>query len=83
MRSSILTCGQSVGEAAGFYIALERACEAQLLAEAAAANGIPKCYIGDVEAAYTNRLATPGFMYMQFLPEYERVFIETNGGFLE
>ena len=47
---SILTCGQSVGEAAGFYIALERACQAQLLAEAAAANGLPKRYIGEKEA---------------------------------
>ncbi|RFU35518.1 hypothetical protein B7463_g822, partial [Scytalidium lignicola] len=79
----ILTCGQSVGEAAGFYIALERACEAQLLAEAAAANGISKRYIGETEAAYTNQLATPGFMYMQFLPEYERVLKETKGEFLD
>jgi hypothetical protein len=79
---SILTCGQSVGEAAGFYIALERACQAQLLAEAAAANGVTKRYIGDKEAAYTNEMGSPGFMYMQFLPEYELALKESNGDFL-
>jgi len=79
----ILTCGQSVGEAAGYFIALERACQAQLLAEAAAANGIAKCYIGESEAAFTNAIATPGFMYMQFLPEYEVILKETKGDFLD
>lgn len=72
-----------MGEAAGFYIALERACHAQLLAEAAAANGVTKRYIGEKEAAYTNEIASPGFMYMQFLPEYELVLKETKGEFLE
>jgi hypothetical protein len=72
-----------VGEAAGYYIALERACQAQLLAEAAAANGLPKRYIGEKEAAYSKEIASPGFMYMQFLPEYELVLKESMETFLE
>lgn len=72
-----------MGEAAGYYIALERACHTQLLAEAAAANGVEKRYIGEKEAAYTNQIGTPGFMYMQFLPEYELALKECKGEFLE
>jgi hypothetical protein len=61
---------------------LERACQAQLLAEAAAANGIAKKYIGEEEAAYTKGLHNGAFMDMQFLPEYEMVLKESNGDFL-
>jgi len=79
----LLTCGGTVGEAAAYFIALERACQTQLLAEAAAANGVAKCYIGQTEAEYTKKLHGPAFMYMQFLPEYEMVLKESKGDFLE
>lgn len=79
----ILTCGGSVGEAGAYFIALERACHAQLLAEAAAANGVPKILIGEAEAAKNKRVSTAGFMYMQFVPEYELSLKESNGDFLE
>lgn len=77
---SLITCGETLGEAAAFFIALERACQAQLLADAAAANGIPKNYVGEVEAEYTKKCSgSPACMYMQFLPEYNLVVKETKG----
>ena len=70
-------------EAAAFFIALERACQAQLLIEAAAANGIPKRYVGEEEAKYTKECsATPAIMYMQFAPEYDMIQERTSGAFL-
>lgn len=80
----ILTCGRTVDQAAGFFIALEQACEAQLLAEAAAANGIQKKLIREKEAMFTKEAAgTPEVIYMQFQPEYDMVVKETNGEFLQ
>jgi hypothetical protein len=80
---SILTCGGTVDEAVALFIALEQACQAQLLAEAAAANGCQKTFVGDEEAAYTKRGAgTPEVLFMQFKPEYDMILKETNGDFL-
>ena len=79
----ILTSGGTIGEAIGWFVALERACQAQLLVEAAAANGIPKKYIGQTEVEYTKRgSGTAAAMYMQFVPEYNALLKETNGDFL-
>lgn len=81
---SILTCGRTVDEAAGFFIALEQACEAQLLAEAAAANGVQKRLVKDNVAQWTKREAgTAEVLYMQFQPEYDMVLHETGGEFLQ
>jgi hypothetical protein len=67
----------------GYFIALEKACQAQLLAEAAAANGISKRHIGQKEAAFTKENAgTPAVMFMQFKPEYDMVLKESGGEFL-
>jgi ribulose-5-phosphate 4-epimerase/fuculose-1-phosphate aldolase len=52
-NSRLLTVGQTVDEAAYRHIIMERTCQAQLLAEAAAANGIPKRIISDLDAQYT------------------------------
>jgi len=80
----ILTCGGSVGEAVAYYIILERACQTQLLAEAAAANGVEKKYVTEEAAKYTKSLQrSPGILYMQFIPEYEMVLKESKGDFLE
>ena len=81
----LLTAGGTVAEAAAFFIALERACEAQLLAEGAVAAGaVRKTLVGDEEAAYTKKgTGSPDVMYLQFLPEYEMVLKETRGEFLE
>lgn len=79
-----MTCGSNIGEAAGFFIALERACQCQLLIEAAAGNGVPKRHIPDAEAAWSKKYDyTPENTYMGFQPEYQAVLSETNGAFLQ
>ncbi len=50
---SLLTVGQTVDEAAWLFVSLDHACHAQLMAEAAAANGVPKKIIPDDVAQYT------------------------------
>lgn len=80
----VLTAGATVAEAAAYFIALERACQTQLLAEAALRQGLEKCYVGDEEAKYTKEGTAMGAaMYMQFVPEYELLLKETGGDFLE
>ena len=83
----LLTCGGAVAEAAAFFIALERACQAQLLVEAAVApNGsqLEKALVSDEEARYTKKgTGTPEVMYMQFEPEYRFIVKETGGDFLQ
>jgi ribulose-5-phosphate 4-epimerase/fuculose-1-phosphate aldolase len=82
----LLTSGGTVAEAAGFSIALERACQCQLITEAAIApNGsqLKKNIVSHEEAAYTKQgTGGPGAMYMQFEPEYQLILKETNGDFL-
>ena len=79
----LMTCGSTPAEAGAYFIALERACETQILAEAAAANGVMKRVVSDEEAAYTKSwLGTPEVMYWWFQPEYEAVLKETKGEFL-
>lgn len=80
----ILTSGGTVDEAIAYFIALERACQTQLLVEAAAANGVPKTFVGEEEAASTKKAAgTPAVLFAQFQPEYEMIVKETGGDFLE
>lgn len=54
---SLLTVGRTVDEAAILYSMLDNACHSQLMAEAAAANGIPKRMISDEIAKYTAEFA--------------------------
>ncbi|GKT56664.1 L-fuculose-phosphate aldolase [Colletotrichum tofieldiae] len=85
----LLTAGGTVAEAAAFFIALERACQTQLLVEQAtapgtngAANGLKKTIVGDEEAQYTKEgTGTPEVMYMQFVPEYQLILKESGGIF--
>ncbi|KAJ9157323.1 L-fuculose-phosphate aldolase [Pleurostoma richardsiae] len=80
----LLTCGETVAEAAAFFIALERACQTQLLVEAAVADGrLQKTIVSDEEALYTKQgTGTPDVMYKQFEPEYQLILKETKGDFL-
>lgn len=88
----LLTAGGTVAEAAAFFIALERACQTQLLIESAiapgsvggAVTGLQKTIIGEEEAEYTkNGTGTPSVMYMQFDPEYQLILKESGGDFLQ
>ncbi|UPK96562.1 hypothetical protein LCI18_007497 [Fusarium solani-melongenae] len=58
MNHDLLTCGETVDEAGFMFGLLERPCEIQLQAEAAAANGIAKKIITDEEAAYNSKMAS-------------------------
>ncbi|KAJ5911530.1 uncharacterized protein N7473_000833 [Penicillium subrubescens] len=88
----LLTAGGTVAEAAAFFIALERACQTQLLVEASVAPGsighsigeIKKTFVDNETARYTKEgTGSPGAMYMQFEPEYQLLLKETNGEFLQ
>ncbi|KAJ5795693.1 uncharacterized protein N7518_004233 [Penicillium psychrosexuale] len=79
----LLTVGRTVDEAAILYSMLENACQSQLLAEAAAANGLPKKIIKDDAAKFTADAAqNPHNFYTEFQPEYDLLIEETNGRFL-
>lgn len=80
-----LTAGGTIAEAAGFFIALERACHNQLLVEAAVTPGnLEKTFVGKEEAEYTKKgTGSPEVMYMQFMPEYQFALKESKGDFLE
>ncbi|KAJ5545956.1 hypothetical protein N7494_003541 [Penicillium frequentans] len=87
----LLTAGGTVAEAAAFFIALERACQTQLLVESSIAPGsmgnvvanLKKTIVDDETALYTKKgTGSPEAMYMQFEPEYQLVLRETNGEFL-
>lgn len=68
----LLTVGNTVDEAAYLYTLLERSCEIQLLAEAAAANGLPKVYVPDEAAKFTFESASdPEALYWEFQPDLE------------
>lgn len=72
MNHGLLSVGGTVDEAAYLFGCLERCCQAQLLAEAAAANGIEKVYISDEQAAYNFAVESdPEVLYCEFQPDYE------------
>lgn len=80
----ILTTGGTVDEAVAYFIALERACHNQILAEAACANGIQKRYVGTEEAVFTCKsLTKPEVMFMQYKPEYDLEIVLSGGEFLK
>ena len=62
----LLTVGNTVDEACYLYTLMERSCEVQLLAEAAAANGVPKVYVPDEAAQFTFESASdPEALYWE------------------
>ncbi|KAF8575494.1 aldolase [Ramaria rubella] len=79
-----LTLGSTVDEAVHIFTALENACKVQLMAEAAAANGLQKNIIDPEDAAFTAAtLADPEISYIAFMPEYNLLVEETKGAFLK
>ena len=52
----MLTVGHTVDEAAFLFLSLEHACQGQILAEGAAANGLEKVLITDEEAEYNFKM---------------------------
>ena len=88
----LLTAGGTVAEAAAFFFALERACQAQILVESTIAPGtvggnsgnLGKTIVDDEAAEYTKKgTGSPEVMYSQFRPEYDLILKETGGDFLQ
>jgi len=66
----LLTVGASVGEAAWWFVAMDRCCQVQLLAEAA---GCPQPVSAATARAARAQLGTPGMGRFNFRPLYEAV----------
>ncbi|KAI0181393.1 arad-like aldolase/epimerase [Hypoxylon sp. FL1284] len=80
LNHGLLTVGATVDEAGFMFGLLDRACDIQLRAEAAAAAGIQKNVISDEEAAYNFRMASePNALYREAQPDLEFEF-EAAGG---
>ncbi|PSS23199.1 hypothetical protein M430DRAFT_97567 [Amorphotheca resinae ATCC 22711] len=80
----LLTVGRTVDEAAFLFASLDRACHGQLLAEAAAANGLPKKIASHKEAQYTaDAVQNPHNFYTEFQPDFELIVKESGGEVLE
>lgn len=74
----IITCGSTVDEAAFLFIALDRCCHAQLLANAAAGPGWEKVYIEKDIAEMTHKKSgNPSKMWLAFQPYYDQVVSES------
>jgi len=81
----LLTVGQSVDEAAFWFLSLDKTCMAQLLVDAASAgSGNKKIMINDDEAAYSyTQLGTPEKGWLAFQGYYDEILMRTNGHFLK
>ncbi|KAJ5339538.1 class II aldolase/adducin domain protein [Penicillium brevicompactum] len=78
-----ITLGQTVDEAAFLFYSLEQACQSQLLAEAAAANGVVKKIISHEVAQFTaDSVQTPNNFYLEFQPEFDLIVAESGGNVL-
>jgi len=89
MRSVILqnhgmiTCGKTVDEAAFLFIALDRCCHAQMMANSAAVGGWEKIYIGREEAEMTRKKSgNSSKMWLAFQPYYDQE-VRADPGLLE
>ncbi|GAB7352103.1 hypothetical protein MBLNU459_g2603t1 [Dothideomycetes sp. NU459] len=80
----LLTVGQSVDEAAFWFISLDKTCHAQLLADAASAgSGYRKIIIDDEEAEYTaKQVGGPEKGWLAFQGYYDEQIAKTGGSFL-
>jgi ribulose-5-phosphate 4-epimerase/fuculose-1-phosphate aldolase len=81
----LLTVGQSVDEAAFWFISLDKTCHAQLLVDAASAgSGHKKIFINDEEAAFTYpQVGGPEKGWLAFQGYYDEQLAKTNGSFLK
>jgi ribulose-5-phosphate 4-epimerase/fuculose-1-phosphate aldolase len=76
--------GNSVDEAAFWFISLDKTCMVQLLADAASAgSGHKKIMINEEEAAYSyEQVGTPAKGWLAFQGYYDEILQRTNGHFL-
>ncbi|PGH37041.1 hypothetical protein GX50_00024 [[Emmonsia] crescens] len=81
----LLTVGESVDEAAFWFISLDKTCHAQLLADAASAGtGYKKIMITEEEAEVTaKQVGGPDKGWLAFQGYYDEQLAKTNGSFLK
>ncbi|KAL4787719.1 class II aldolase/adducin N-terminal [Aspergillus varians] len=80
----LITCGSTVDEAAFLFYNLDQSCRGQLLAEAAAANGLQKKIIPHDVAQYSaTSMQSPHNFYNEFQPEFNLVVAESKGEVLQ
>jgi ribulose-5-phosphate 4-epimerase/fuculose-1-phosphate aldolase len=79
----LLTTGDTVDEATFLFTLMEDACHSQLLAEAAAANGLKKQVVPHDEAELTYKSTTPEAMWLEFQPDYQYELAMSHGEFLQ
>ncbi|OJJ34410.1 hypothetical protein ASPWEDRAFT_173825 [Aspergillus wentii DTO 134E9] len=73
----MITCGRTVDEAAFLFIALDRCCHAQMMANAAAGPGWEKIVIPHEEAEMTHRKSgNSSKMWLAFQPYFDQVVKE-------
>ncbi|KAJ5731719.1 aldolase [Penicillium malachiteum] len=73
----MITCGRTVDEAAFLFIALDRCCHAQLLANAATGPGWEKILINKEEAEMTHKKSgNSSKMWLAFQPYYDQIVKE-------
>ncbi len=82
MNHGLLTVGGTVDEATFLFGSMERACQVQLLVEAAAASGLKRVIISDEEAAYNFKMESdPAILYAEFQACYDYEDAMLNGAF--
>lgn len=81
----LLTVGKTVEEAVFWFVSMEKCCQAQLMAEAAAGSrGEQTVKIGAEEAAYTHRtVGTSKAGWFSAKPLFDVIHKETNGEYLQ
>lgn len=81
----LLTVGESVDEAAFWFISLDKTCHAQLLADAAAnGTGHKKIMIDEDECEVTSKqVGGPDKGWLAFQGYYDEQVAKTNGAFLK
>lgn len=79
-----MTCGRTVDEAVLHFGVMDRCCQVQLLADAAAAGrGIKPTIIDDEDAKFTHdSLCGEDTRYLRFASAYEEIMRSTKGDFL-
>lgn len=80
----LLTVGASVDEAAFWFMSMDRTCQAQLLADAAAAGaGYKKRFIDEAECEHSAQsVGASEKGWLAFQPYYDEILAKTNGDFL-
>ncbi|OJD24821.1 hypothetical protein ACJ73_03813 [Blastomyces percursus] len=81
----LLTVGKTIEEAVFWFIALDRCCQTQLMADAAAAGrGGVTVKIDDEDALFTYKtIGTPAAGYFNAKPLFDVIHKETNGDYLQ